>query len=197
MGRRDKARQIDLVRLLLEHRRCVRCGQDKPLDEFPKRRDRAGGAGRKSSCKSCWNEYNARSKRAGQPAQVRHRKRDRASEKVQRERKSDILRRLVVEAKSRPCVDCGVSYPAYVMDLDHRPGEAKLFNLSEVRRGLWDAEQVASEIAKCDVVCANCHRERTFGVRQGRGRHAAPMAQGPAYQRPGRPVPGPRGHPIG
>jgi hypothetical protein len=47
------------------------------------------------------------------------------------------------------------------MDFDHREGETKLFNLSSawVRGGL---SKIKEEIAKCDVVCANCHRLRTY-----------------------------------
>jgi hypothetical protein len=32
----------------------------------------------------------------------------------------------VDELKSRPCVDCGVRYPPYVMDFDHVRGEKSL-----------------------------------------------------------------------
>lgn len=76
-------------------------------------------------------------------------------------------RRLSKEAairdlKAVPCMDCGVQYPPYVMDFDHRPGEVKLFNVSGARRCL---RVMLEEIAKCDVVCSNCHRERTWGVR--------------------------------
>ena len=30
--------------------------------------------------------------------------------------------------KDRPCTDCGIKYPYYVMDLDHRDPSQKLFN---------------------------------------------------------------------
>lgn len=72
-------------------------------------------------------------------------------------------RRLLRAAKSLPCADCGRSYPPYVMDFDHRPGEQKCFNLSSIAlqaRRSW--KKIMDEIAKCDVVCANCHRERTY-----------------------------------
>jgi hypothetical protein len=49
-----------------------------------------------------------------------------------------------------------------VMDFDHREGEEKCFNLSIAAgqtRLSW--AKMLAEIAKCDVVCANCHRERT------------------------------------
>lgn len=67
--------------------------------------------------------------------------------------------------KSGPCVDCGVPYPSYVMDWDHRPGEVKLFTIS-VGKATKARQAVLDEIAKCDLVCSNCHRERTFGCRR-------------------------------
>jgi len=70
--------------------------------------------------------------------------------------------KFIQSSKSTPCVDCGKSYPHYVMDFDHVPerGEKK-FNLSQhSRRGIsW--QNIGEEIIKCDVVCSNCHRERT------------------------------------
>lgn len=57
-------------------------------------------------------------------------------------------------------MDCGSSYPYYVMDLDHRPGEEKLFDPSRApNRG--NLQALLAEIAKCDPICANCHRIRT------------------------------------
>ncbi len=66
---------------------------------------------------------------------------------------------MVVEAKSRPCADCGIQYPYYVMDFDHRDGGLKEFPLYSVHGVTKRA--ILREIEKCDVVCANCHRERT------------------------------------
>lgn len=73
-------------------------------------------------------------------------------------------RQLVRESKNKPCADCGVKYPYYVMDFDHTRGE-KAFELSAsyLKRGYL---KVKEEIAKCDVVCSNCHRERT-AIRMG------------------------------
>ena len=63
--------------------------------------------------------------------------------------------------KVQPCTDCGVQYPGYVMDFDHRDPAAKSFTISTNLRKPWAV--VLEEIAKCDLVCANCHRERTHG----------------------------------
>lgn len=61
----------------------------------------------------------------------------------------------------RGCMDCGYRDHPAALDLDHRPGEVKLIEGSALRfRGTW--QQMLDELAKCDVVCSNCHRVRTF-----------------------------------
>lgn len=81
---------------------------------------------------------------------------------AQRTRK---LRALAVTAKDIPCQDCGIHYPSYVMDFDHREGEDKQGDVARMAsRG--SVPKLLAEIAKCDVVCSNCHRERTWQRRQ-------------------------------
>lgn len=65
------------------------------------------------------------------------------------------LRRL----KDVPCADCGKRFPPCAMDFDHVRGE-KLFNVGEGVR--FTLSVILAEAAKCEVVCANCHRIRTF-----------------------------------
>jgi hypothetical protein len=62
--------------------------------------------------------------------------------------------------ESTPCADCGVSYPHYVMDLDHRWDEEKAFTVGQAT-GL---KKMKAEVAKCDLVCSNCHRIRTNNI---------------------------------
>jgi hypothetical protein len=53
------------------------------------------------------------------------------------------------------------------MEYDHREGEQKLCNVSAIngpRR--VSMRTLHAEIAKCDVVCANCHRGRTWRRKQ-------------------------------
>ena len=47
------------------------------------------------------------------------------------------------------------------MQWDHRPDTVKLFEISAAF-GEWTREAVLAEIAKCDLVCTNCHIIRTF-----------------------------------
>lgn len=70
-------------------------------------------------------------------------------------------RQIVKNAKSRPCMDCGQSYPFYVMDLDHRDPATKTDAINHLTKD-GQIVKLREELAKCDVVCANCHRERTY-----------------------------------
>lgn len=61
---------------------------------------------------------------------------------------------------SNGCDDCGEHFPAVCVDFDHRNPETKVSNVSRLLSCSW--ETLEKEIAKCDIVCANCHRLRTF-----------------------------------
>lgn len=71
----------------------------------------------------------------------------------------DRVRQIIRAAKDKPCIDCGKSYPHYVMEFDHVRGD-KRFAVSAY--GTRSMQSVMDEIGKCDLVCANCHRFRTF-----------------------------------
>jgi hypothetical protein len=66
---------------------------------------------------------------------------------------------------SQPCADCGGFFHPAAMTFDHLPGSVKRGDVSDLlchgfkRGGL-------EEIAKCEIVCANCHAVRTFTRRQ-------------------------------
>lgn len=75
-------------------------------------------------------------------------------------RRREKLRAFLIEAKNKPCMDCGQSYPHYVMDFDHVRGQ-KHRKLSSAIAAVWSVERAQEEIDKCELVCANCHRIRT------------------------------------
>lgn len=128
-------------------------------------------AGGRLRCKECVNE---------QGRNYFYRNKDKYRDYRRKGRAAS--RKVLQDAKAQPCFDCGVRYPYYVMDFDHRPGEEKKFLLSHssqsqvvnlgqektiVRKrnflgsNSFGREAIEAEIAKCDVVCSNCHRERT------------------------------------
>jgi hypothetical protein len=62
--------------------------------------------------------------------------------------------------ESTPCLDCNQKYPYYVMDFDHRDRKKKNFNLGYAYEKSW--QKIKDEVDKCDLICANCHRIRTY-----------------------------------
>ena len=58
-----------------------------------------------------------------------------------------------------PCADCGERDPM-VLEFDHLDEHEKVFDVGHALPfRAWSS--ILAEIAKCDVVCANCHRRRT------------------------------------
>jgi hypothetical protein len=137
-------------------KRCPRCGLTKSLDEFHKASLRRDGV--QSVCKSCRAEVD----HARYEATVGH--------AVDRHPQQAIERGIGVWLRSlkvgRPCIDCGHVFPPQVMQWDHKPGFEKLGDLAD----FWvhSRQEILDEIAKCDLVCTNCHTIRTF-ARNGWG----------------------------
>ena len=76
------------------------------------------------------------------------------------------------EVRRRPCADCGGDFAPWVMDFDHRDPANKAFNVMSGRAMLMSRSRLMAEIAKCDIVCANCHAARTYRWLMTRGRAA-------------------------
>lgn len=67
----------------------------------------------------------------------------------------------VIQVKDNAeCADCEETFPHYIMDFDHVSGK-KVGNISDLARE-GSMELLLKEIAKCDLVCSNCHRHRTW-----------------------------------
>lgn len=129
-------------------RRCGRCQESKPLDDFAWRRKARGQ--RDNYCRPAV----LRTSRStigliGGDISTRPRR-----------KKALVAERLVylmAFLAEHPCVDCGEGDPV-VLESDHL--RDKEFCIG---KGFWDRswQSVLDEIAKCEVVCANCHRRRT------------------------------------
>ncbi len=102
-------------------------------------------------CRPCRSAY-------GKEHYAAHRQRyiDRAGvlkQRLARERGAYLIEFFALH----PCVDCGERDPV-VLEFDHL--QDKSFNIgSAIRDRNW--QSILDEIAKCEVVCSNCHRRRT------------------------------------
>jgi hypothetical protein len=67
---------------------------------------------------------------------------------------------------THPCVDCSdkqgqpVFYQPWQMEFDHQPGTKWITIGHSHQLRVLSEEEIRMEISKCDLVCANCHRER-------------------------------------
>lgn len=62
--------------------------------------------------------------------------------------------------REHPCVDCGETNPI-VLEFDHVRGK-KEFNIGEATSKGRSLKRVQAEVEKCEVRCANCHRQKTY-----------------------------------
>ena len=77
-----------------------------------------------------------------------------------RKRRSTIRTYINNYKQERGCMDCKEDYPYWMLEFDHL--SYKKFNISGYRKKTNSLDTIKAEIAKCEVVCSNCHRIRTF-----------------------------------
>lgn len=136
-------------------RRCSRCGELKALYRFPFRNFRDGS--RAYYCRGCQAAYRRAHYEMNRPDYV-----ERAVIEV-RLKREDALVELFAYLRDHPCIDCGES-DIRVLEFDHRDASTKSMAVGQmIGRRSWSA--IRTEIAKCDVRCANCHRKRTAAQR--------------------------------
>ena len=130
-------------------RRCGRCGHEKQPEEFAWRRKSRGQ--RDNYCRPCRAAYKQEHYAANRQRYIdsaRKRKQALVAERIEY---------LVAYLREHPCADCGESDPV-VLEFDHL--RDKEFGVGAgLRDRAW--QSVLDEMAKCEVVCANCHRRRT------------------------------------
>lgn len=116
---------------------CRGCGETKPYTEFyanPNVKD-----GHLNWCRPCTSDRY----REGRSARQR-----------------ELLAYIQAVKLERGCVDCGYREHVEALDFDHLPGHEKEYRIATMAAGNSKAK-IDAEIAKCEVVCANCHRVRT------------------------------------
>lgn len=71
------------------------------------------------------------------------------------------ITKYIQEYKSKHvCADCKENYPYWILEFDHLGN--KSFTISQYKQHSLSLSKIKKEIKKCDVVCSNCHKNRTF-----------------------------------
>ena len=132
---------------------CSICKKEKDYSDFNKNKTKPDGLN--TVCKICSRK---RSRQYYAENRMSHKK-------VVGERKKSVIQSNKEYIKSylhnKICVDCGFD-DWRVLEFDHLPSEIKTANVSTMVRNGSSLNTIKREIAKCDVVCANCHRIRTY-----------------------------------
>lgn len=141
----------------MTEKRCSQCKNMKPLTDFSQKMVR-GKLQYYAACKPCRVVATRRSYEKNIEDRKAYQKRLNENLTTQK--------RIYVNAylESHPCVDCGET-DWVVLEFDHVRG-VKKWNIGSMMNRTSSLDALIEEIAKCDVVCANDHRRRTY-TRQG------------------------------
>ena len=122
--------------------------------------NRHGNAGR--SCRACARDRMRRKRenpdflKLGAEKAARWRKRHPEKYRAGYERAFAEKKQILDDARKGGCIRCGESDLA-CLDFHHRDPSEKEGHIGYIRR--FSIERIKAEIAKCDVLCANCHRK--------------------------------------
>lgn len=106
--------------------------------------------------KKAYRQYMRDYRKNKQTAEQKQRARDRIK------RRQKELRVWFKEYKSHlKCSRCPEDFWA-CLEFHHKNSDNKEIILSRVAENGWSIERIKKEIAKCEVLCANCHRKEHF-----------------------------------
>lgn len=137
---------------------CSKCRIEKEENQFSFRNKLSNI--KHSSCKECQITVRKQSYQNNREHYLNY-------EKIHTPKRREQTRIFITEYKiGKPCMDCKKIYPHYVMDFDHLPQFKKEIEIGQ-RGRQFSIERLLKEFEKCELVCANCHRERTWKRKNG------------------------------
>ncbi len=125
--------------------KCSKCGLEKSTTEFFSNKKRKSGFD--CYCKECRKIYSR--KHYGMQTKYYLNKTYRNKQR---------LKDVILDYKQgKKCCRCGFDNPI-ALDFHHRNPKDKEFSISKASIKGIGKEKLDKEIAKCDILCANCHR---------------------------------------
>jgi len=85
-----------------------------------------------------------------------------AINKCNREKQSERLKFIAEYKLKKGCERCGYKEHPCALDFAHKDPELKEFTVSKILTRNF--KKIEAEIAKCRVLCSNCHRLETHGI---------------------------------
>ena len=134
---------------------CARCKQMLAVSEFhlgPRKRD--------SYCRPCRRSYEREHYAKNRE---KYKKKRLKNSRKQRERNRSFVNS---QKRGKPCLDCGGVFHFSCMEYDHVSGD-KVKCINSMVQSAFSIKMIKAEMDKCELVCANCHRVRTWNRSNG------------------------------
>jgi len=123
-------------------KKCGKCNDDKLYKEFHKNSNNKKD-GLAAWCKTC---------------HLKHKKKHYVENKEAYAKNILNHKKWFIDLKiSLKCERCGFKHPA-ALDFHHKDPSQKEFPINYGNFGKRSKEEIMKEIAKCEILCSNCHR---------------------------------------
>ena len=129
-------------------KKCSVCQEEKSELEFSYKNKSKNKL--QNKCKECFKKYTRQHYINNKDTYIKNAKINRANTYKR-------FREFLINIKNVPCKDCGKQFPHWIMEFDHI--KDKKFCIP---RWHGSKESLLEELEKCEVVCANCHSNRTY-----------------------------------
>lgn len=133
---------------------CTKCKQELPWDSFRWRNKTANK--KHSQCKEC--------EKAQEKIHYQESAERRAAVRATADWQKENNLRIINEFKSSGCAKCR-DKRLYVLDCHHLDPNTKTFEVARLSKAASE-NTVQKELAKCIVLCSNCHREFHYFERE-------------------------------
>ena len=77
-----------------------------------------------------------------------------------KDKRNKIIKYIQEYKTGKMCTDCKEEYPYWILEFDHLYD--KSFTISSFSNFTNSLDRIIEEISKCEIVCSNCHKNRTF-----------------------------------
>lgn len=135
---------------------CTKCSEPKDETEFFVK-DKAKGK-LHTQCKDCYKQH-----RISYYADhyQKYGEEYRARAKARRIRYREAFHQMMLTYMNEKCCEICCENDIRVLEFDHINPMEKEFSISQALRLGYSWEQTLSEISKCRILCANCHKKHT------------------------------------
>lgn len=130
-------------------KQCCRCKESKPLTEYNKKSANADGLER--YCKDCHRSKNRNHYNTNKQRYI---------DQALKYKREYVAWYKAVKSELK-CEHCGEDHPA-TLDFHHPDPSIKEGEVSQMIVSMASKQTVLEEIAKCIVLCSNCHRKEHY-----------------------------------